>query len=190
MGRHAAPKPGFSSIFERYGMAEASDNTSESSGPAGPQPRPTDADTATGIDLGGGLVLPMDRIALTASRATGPGGQNVNRRATRISLRVAMADLEALIGTEAAHRLRRLAGWRITESDELLLHCDEHRTQGANRRAGIQRLVELVRQARTRPKRRIPTRTPRSVKRQRLEGKRKRATIKQQRRRPRGDEQR
>ena len=171
-------------------MAEASENTPEPAEPDGPPPRPTAADATRGIDFGDGLVLPMDRIAMTASRAAGPGGQNVNRRATRITLRVAMADLEALIGAEAAHRLRRLAGGRITESDELLLHCDEHRTQGANRRAGIQRLVELVRQARTRPKRRIPTRTPRSVKRQRLEGKRKRAAIKQQRRRPRGDEQR
>ncbi len=166
-------------------MADFSDSGADACAGGHDSPAPAD-----GIDLGGGLVLAADKMAWSYSRAAGPGGQNVNRRATRVSLRVAMAELEALIGAEAARRLRRLAGSRVTEGDDLLIHCDEHRTQRANRRGCIERLAELVRRARIRPKRRIPTRIPPRIQRRRLESKRKRAGIKRQRGRPGGDEHR
>jgi ribosome-associated protein len=116
-----------------------------------------------------------------AVSSSGPGGQNVNRRATKVELRVALADLPLTARQRA--RLRRLAGSRVTDAGELVLASDEHRSQRRNREACHARLSELILQSLAEPKRRIATRPSRGARERRLESKRQRAE-KLRRRRP------
>lgn len=108
--------------------------------------------------------------------ASGPGGQNVNKVATAVQLRL---DVFALrLTPEVFHRLKALAGTRMNARGEIVLTARNHRTQEANRADARQRMAELIEQAQHEPKKRAKTRLNRIGKEQRLQSKKKHGSVK------------
>jgi ribosome-associated protein len=120
-------------------------------------------------------------------RASGPGGQNVNKVATAVQLRFDVAASRAL-SAEVRERLRAIAGGRITDAGVLVIDAREHRTQSQNRDEARERLAALIRRALERPKRRRKTQPTRASQHARLQSKKRRSDIKNRRGRIRGEE--
>jgi ribosome-associated protein len=114
-------------------------------------------------------------------RASGPGGQNVNKVATAVQLRFDAARSAAL-SDEVRQRLTSIAGRRMTSDGVLVIDARRFRTQAENREDARERLAELIRQATVRPVRRRKTKPTRAAKQQRLETKRRRSDTKKHRR--------
>ena len=131
--------------------------------------------------------LPDEDFAWSFVRASGPGGQNVNKVATAAQLRFDLAGTAAL-DAAVKHRLRSLAGRRVTADGALLIVARNQRTQEANRREALERLADLVQRALVAPKARKATRPTRAARQRRLESKTQRRATKQMRSRVRWDD--
>lgn len=127
-----------------------------------------------------GVVLDERDLTVAFSRSSAPGGQNVNKVNTRATVSF---DFETCPALNEFHRerIRKMLGRRMDRFGRLQIICQEHRTQLANRKAAVERLVELLRQVLTPPKPRKKTKIPYGAKQRRLETKHHRSKLKQNR---------
>ncbi|RFB79336.1 alternative ribosome rescue aminoacyl-tRNA hydrolase ArfB [Methylovirgula sp. 4M-Z18] len=133
------------------------------------------------------ISLEDDEVALSFIRASGPGGQNVNKLATAVQLRFDLARSPSLSDAVKA-RLTRIAGRRLTLDGVIVLTADAHRSQERNKVDVMQRLAAMIEEASVAPKPRRPTKPTYASKLRRLDGKAKRSGVKQLRRsKPSGD---
>ena len=129
------------------------------------------------IQIGDRIAIDEREIVETFVRASGPGGQNVNKLSTAVQLRF---DVRRSPGLPDAvrERLTRLAGRRMTHEGVLVLHARRHRTQERNREDALERLIALIRRAATPPVPRTPTKPTAAARRRRWRAKSHRAAIK------------
>jgi ribosome-associated protein len=132
------------------------------------------------------IVIPAAELAESFVRAGGPGGQNVNKVASKAVVRFDVRATTALSDEEKARALARLAS-RLTQSGEIIVTSSATRDQSRNRIAALARLADLLAAAVTRPRRRRPTKPSKGAVERRLDGKLRRARTKRDRRPPTGD---
>ncbi len=126
--------------------------------------------------------IPEAALSWSYMRAGGPGGQHQNKTESAVQLRynIALGELP----DEVAHRLKKIAGNRLTNSDEIIIESREHRSRPMNVSSALNKLVDLIEQAKIKPKKRKPTKPTRASKEKRLESKKHTATKKQNRQKP------
>jgi ribosome-associated protein len=126
------------------------------------------------------LAVPDEEVVFTTSRSGGPGGQNVNKLETRVTLRFDLAGSGVLSDEQKARLQERLAT-RITKDGALLVTSQKHRTQAANKEAAAERFAELIRDGLREEAPRKKTKPSRAAKARRLESKRRQSQRKRQR---------
>lgn len=135
----------------------------------------------------GSIQLDEDELEWRFVRASGPGGQNVNKVSSAVQLRFDLAR-SASLPSEVKQRLMRLAGHRLTERGVIVIDARRFRSQARNRKDALERLLELIRRAEIRPQKRIATRPTAASRERRLRAKQVTARKKLQRGPVRGAE--
>lgn len=138
-----------------------------------------DGSVQGGVEVAPGVRVAESVLEFSYSSASGPGGQNVNKRATRAQLRVRIVEIP--ISLRARERLSKLGSHWVVDDDTLLIASDEHRSQSQNRDECLRRLRALVVAARVTPKTRVATKPSRGSIERRIEGKKRRAETKRKR---------
>jgi ribosome-associated protein len=123
------------------------------------------------------LTIPDEELSFEYARSSGPGGQNVNKVNTKVTLRYDVAASPSL-SDEQRDRIAQKLHTRITKEGVLRVTSQRHRTQRANQEAVVERFVELIRAALTRRRRRRKTKIPREAHERRLEEKKRRSRLK------------
>ncbi len=132
------------------------------------------------IEITPAITLDESEIEEKFVRTSGPGGQHVNKVSTAVQLRFNVR--QSSLPEEVRQRLMYLAGRRMSNDGVLIIEASRHRSQKKNREDALKRLVELIRKAAARPKKRRKTRPGRAAKEKRLQKKRQRSEIKKLRR--------
>lgn len=138
---------------------------------------------AEALQIQNGIIIPGHELELKSSLSGGPGGQHVNKTNSRITLRWHLDSSQALSERQRSYLLTRIAN-RITNAGFVVVHCDTHRQQRRNIQEARLLLQELIYTGLQRPKKRRPTRPTRSSQRKRVDRKKKRGELKQNRRKP------
>jgi ribosome-associated protein len=133
------------------------------------------------------IAIDEGELEISFIRASGPGGQNVNKVSSAVQLRFD-ARRSASLPNDVSIRLQKLAGTRLTQEGVMVITANRFRTQEANRKDAIGRLSALITKAAEAPVKRRPTRPPAAAKAKRLEGKARRSGVKAMRSRPTGDD--
>ncbi len=139
------------------------------------------------VEVSEGLQIPDEELSFTTSRSSGPGGQNVNKVSTRVTLLFDVAHSPSLSPEQRELAQRHLAG-RVSRAGVLRVVSQRHRTQSANRDAAVRRFARLLGEALTEMPERVPVPVPDRAKAKRLEEKRHRSRVKKERAFDLGDE--
>ena len=139
------------------------------------------------LEINSNLVIPDSDLSFAFIRASGPGGQNVNKVSSAVQLRFDMAGTTAL-SDAVKSRLRALAGRRVTDDGAILITARNQRSQDHNRREALERLADLISRALIVPKTRKATKPTRASKERRLESKTRQQQTKKARRSVRWDD--
>lgn len=139
------------------------------------------------IEITDTISIPEEEIEEHFVRASGPGGQNVNKVASAVQLRFDVISTTA-IPDDVKQRVRRIAGRRMTKEGVLVIEAKRYRSQDRNREDARHRFVQVIRRALAEPRKRKRTRPPKAAKERRLEEKHHRARIKKLREPPKAKE--